>query len=98
TPQGLMREHEVPEGESITHLTGKRLDRWIIAVLGVAVGLLLVDRWTPRDDPAEPVFRSIAVLPLLNEGGDARDDYFSDGLTEELIARLGQVAELKVIG
>jgi serine/threonine-protein kinase len=41
---------------------------------------------------------SIAVLPLLNESGDPKDEYFSDGLSEELIAALAQVSGLKVIG
>jgi len=35
---------------------------------------------------------------LLNESGDPKDEYFSDGLSEELIAALGQIRELKVIG
>ena len=38
------------------------------------------------------------MLPLLNESGDPKDEYFSDGLSEELIAALAQIRELKVIG
>jgi TolB-like protein len=42
--------------------------------------------------------KSVAVLPLINESGDPKDEYFSDGLSEELIAALAQVSGLKVIG
>ena len=42
--------------------------------------------------------KSIAVLPLLNESGNPEDEYFSDGLSEELIAAVAQIKELKVIG
>src|SRR5262249_19068918 len=35
---------------------------------------------------------------LVNESGDPKDEYFSDGLSEELIAALAQISGLKVIG
>ena len=38
------------------------------------------------------------MLPLVNESGDPKDEYFSDGLSEELIAALAQISGLKVIG
>ncbi len=47
TPQGLRRESEVPRDESITHHTGRSLDRWIIAVLVLLVIFLLLGRFLP---------------------------------------------------
>jgi TolB-like protein/Tfp pilus assembly protein PilF len=41
---------------------------------------------------------SIAVLPLTNESGDAKEQYFSDGISEDLITALSQFPNLKVIG
>jgi TolB-like protein/class 3 adenylate cyclase/Flp pilus assembly protein TadD len=42
--------------------------------------------------------KSLAVLPLVNTGGDPNNEYFSDGLSEELIAVLAKVPALKIIG
>src|SRR4029077_9315692 len=44
-----------------------------------------------------PTIRSLAVLPLENLSGDASQDYFVDGMTDELITHLGQVSTLRVI-
>jgi serine/threonine-protein kinase len=98
TPQGLRRESEVAPAESITRTTGKKLDRWIIAVLAAAVVLLLTDRFVLRKDTSAISDKSIAVLPLVNESGDPKDDYFSDGLSEDLINALTQLNGLRVIG
>ncbi|MGH8129151.1 MAG: hypothetical protein ACRETC_12485, partial [Gammaproteobacteria bacterium] len=51
---------------------------------------------SPRATPAIPG-KSIAVLPLVNESGDPKEQYFSDGLSEDLITALSQFAGLKVI-
>ena len=47
--------------------------------------------------PASFRISSIAVLPLQNLSGDANQEYFSDGITEELIANLAQIHTLKVV-
>ncbi|HEY8559853.1 MAG TPA: winged helix-turn-helix domain-containing protein [Pyrinomonadaceae bacterium] len=47
--------------------------------------------------PREWIFDSIAVLPLLNENGDAEIEYLADGLTESFINSLSRLQNLKVI-
>jgi TolB-like protein/DNA-binding winged helix-turn-helix (wHTH) protein/Tfp pilus assembly protein PilF len=44
-----------------------------------------------------PKIRSLAVLPMENLSGDASQDYFADGMTDQLIANLGQISALRVI-
>jgi TolB-like protein len=48
-------------------------------------------------EPNAPLFDSIAVLPLENLSGDPEQEYFADGMTEELIAELAKIAALRVI-
>ncbi len=102
TPQGFQRESEIAPDESVTRRTGRKLDRWIIAMLSLAVVLLLTDKLVLRKDAktvvSAPDSKSIAVLPFLNESGDPKDEYFADGLSEELISALAQIGDLKVIG
>ena len=105
TPDGLKRESEVAPADSIRHLTGRKLDRAIIAVLSVAVVLLLTNTfiWHKRTVPvvdAAPVMpeKSVAVLPLVNASGVADQQFFSDGLSDNLITTLSQYEGLKVIG
>lgn len=57
------------------------------------------DAIAPVESPdAEPVAASIAVLPLVNMSSDREQDYFSDGLSEELLNLLAQVRDLHVAG
>jgi TolB-like protein len=47
--------------------------------------------------PMQTPIRSVAILPFENASGDPQQDYFADGMTQELIAELGQVSSLHVI-
>ena len=76
--------------------------RWLAALAGVVLAFLAVlvapdlrDRlhgrlWGPQ-------IESIAVLPLGNLSGDPGQEYFADGMTEELITNLGKISALRVI-
>ena len=61
------------------------------------VGYFALERLT-RPKPSLPGAASIAVLPLANESGEASQQYFSDGISEDLITALSQFPGLKVIG
>ncbi len=101
TPEGLKKEKDVDRTDSITNVTGRKLDYAIIAVLVVAVGLLLMDRFTDDAETAgvaSSVTKSIAVLPFVNMSSDPEQDFFSDGITEEILNALASVKELKVAG
>ena len=67
------------------------------AVILLAAGAFGAWTWSRRDDVATRC-TSIAVLPFANTSGDAANDPFSDGLTDELIGTLGKIQTLKVIG
>src|SRR6516165_9961668 len=112
TPEGLKREEAVASDRSISPRTGRRMDRMIIVALVLALGYFAFDKFvlTPRREAALLVSaspneskavineKSIAVLPLLNSTGDSANEYFSDGISEEVISTLTRLQELKVIG
>jgi len=69
---------------------------WLLSA--AAVALLLLSAWmVSHRQHAVANIRSIAVLPLTNLSGDAAQEYFADGMTDELIAQLGQINALRVI-
>jgi TolB-like protein/DNA-binding winged helix-turn-helix (wHTH) protein/Flp pilus assembly protein TadD len=67
-----------------------------IALLLVSASALVTWRLHSGIAPS-PMIRSLAVLPLANLSGDPSQDYFSDGMTDELITELGQISDLRVI-
>ncbi|HEX7130031.1 MAG TPA: hypothetical protein VF217_08160 [Rhodanobacteraceae bacterium] len=105
TPQGLRRESEISPEDSLAHSTGRKLDKWIIAVLVVAVVLLLANTfvWKKgagfRGDAASAIpDKSIAVLPFEDLSPAHDHGYFSAGMAEELLNALAKVQGLKVAG
>jgi TolB-like protein/Tfp pilus assembly protein PilF len=92
TPEGISLERDVDSARSITNVTGRRLDFLVISLLCAAVILFAYDKWSMREPPE----KSIAVLPFVNMSGDLAQEYFSDGMSEELLHRLAQVSELHV--
>jgi len=110
TPQGVVRTEDVPEGESITGDTGHKLDYAIVAGLVLLAAMIVWQQSdTPielaeevpvlaEDEPAaaEVDAASIAVLPFadLSPGGD--QEYFSDGISEEILNVLVGVNGLDV--
>jgi TolB-like protein len=101
TPEGMKKTEEVDADASITHSTGRNLDRMIIGALAIAVGFLVFDRFAPPSGEIplqESAGQSIAVLPFVNLSEDKSNEYFSDGLSEELLNVLTKFPGLKVAG
>jgi TolB-like protein len=119
TPEGIRKETDVDRSESITGVTGQKLNYGIIALMALALGYFAFDKFVldpgrdaaeieqalqvAGEEPAEagesgPPELSVAVLPFVNMSADQDNEYFSDGLTEELLNILAKIRELQVAG
>jgi len=128
TPEGIKKEKDVDRSQSITHITGRKLNRNIIIVLIITLGYFAWDKFAPQNDPAipantesqaaasetnesgapsssriipgtgivEPPEKSIAVLPFVNLSSDPEQEFFSDGISEELLNVLAQFPGVRV--
>ena len=108
TPEGIKREKEVPVDDSIVAETARKLNTAVIVLLLLALGGMIADRLIPEGRPGESVLTaddtdatdlpelSIAVLPFADMSPDSSNEYFSDGLSEELLNLLAKIPELQV--
>jgi TolB-like protein len=101
TPEGLKREVDVDRSQSITAQTGRKLDYIIIGILVVALGWFAFDKFysSPGSEPLTESAvqeKSVAVMPFIALSSGTDDEYFADGLTEEILNSLSQLPELLV--
>jgi TolB-like protein len=107
TPDGLRREVDVDRSESMTPETGKKINVVIVVLLVIAIGGLIADRLIPESGVAEdPVLAespetavddlSIAVLPFADLSPAGDQEYFSDGIAEEILNVLVRIDGLRV--
>ncbi|MDH4074144.1 MAG: tetratricopeptide repeat protein, partial [Gammaproteobacteria bacterium] len=101
TPDGVKRESEADRSESNTNVAGRKLNVVIIGVLLIALAFFALDKfiWNRTETPvlqAGTQQRTIAVLPFVNMSASDEQEYFSDGLTEELLNLLARIPQLRV--
>src|SRR6266576_390094 len=108
TPQGLKRDEDVPIEQSIAPQTARRMNRLIIGVLVLAVAYFAVDKFVlsarqeksvaglSSSSNAVPNEKSVAVLAFANLSEDKGSEYFSDGISEELLTVLQKIPGLHV--
>ena len=112
TPQGFKRESDVPADAPARDANARKLNVAIFGVMALAIVLLTSGYFIRRQAPVKvpkiaaastkpaafaPPKGSLVVLPFNNLSGDPGQQYFSDGITEELTDVLGQNPGLRVI-
>jgi adenylate cyclase len=103
TPQGIKR---TATADAMRAGPGQKKRAWIyvVAVGGLlSIGLFFLGRYSAESRTAQQAEsrmtlpeKSIAVLPFVNMSANTANDYFSDGITEEILNALAQIPNLKV--
>ena len=102
TPDGVKAEKNVDRSNSVTPNTGRKLDRIIIVTMAAVIIVLVCERFLFVSDP-EPIInasteidRTVAVLPFadLSQSGD--QEWFADGLAEEILNALAKTPDILV--
>src|SRR5438034_1723552 len=111
TPEGLKRDEDVAPEQSIAPQTGRRMDRMIIVVLVLALGYFAFDKFVlaprreaalvasalPNESKSVINAKSVAVLPFENLSEEKQNEYFAEGVQDEILTDLAKIADLKVI-
>jgi len=88
----------MPQGSAAVAPRRRLWPTSVIVALALVLSLSILSVWLFRSrGPAPAGIRSLAVLPLENLSGDASQNYFADGMTDELITDLAQISALRVI-
>jgi TolB-like protein len=106
TPEGIKREKDVDRSMSVTPDTGRKLNQITIAMIISLVAFIAVDKMyfagsaQPQTETTAAVSadKSIAVLAFEDLSPDGDQEYFADGLSEELLNVLAQIPDLQVAG
>lgn len=111
TPEGIRRDRDLPADGRASTEAGRKLNIATIILLLLAIVLLSWNIYTGREpagvglarapdagDAARPQDLSIAVLPFVNMSQDPANEYFSEGLSEELLNVLARIDDFRVAG
>ena len=98
TPEGVKKTEEVPVTESITPRTGRRINYVITTALVLALAFIAWDKLGQNDTAADGavIDKSVAVLPFADLSELQDQEWFADGLTEEILNSLARLPELQV--
>jgi len=97
TPEGIKLERDVAAGESITQITGRKLDFAIIGALVMALGFVVYNYVLEGGDAAGVLPNSVAVIPFRNDSPDPNNAYYASGIHEEILNQLVKLSALNVI-
>jgi len=101
TPEGMKPTKSIARDDSITSKTARKLDYAILGGLALVGGLLAIQTFKPVSTSAtvtasQATEASIAVLPFVNLSSDPDQEYFSDGISEELLNLFAKIPNLHV--
>jgi TolB-like protein/Tfp pilus assembly protein PilF len=100
TPAGLKVEADAGAFSMGKFVGVRRVVFSLVALLALAVVFFSLKQWFDNK-PQEPAYsqaKSIAVLPFVNMSSDPEQEFFSEGITEQIMSSLAAISDLKVAG